>query len=104
MGVLIAVTPHGLGRPGSSTFLGTHSFRPAALLPGCPLSPGHPHHTSSSASAAQVGDPFPRWAVAVGISVSYYLEEASHTSVNSHFTKKPSHNPQPSVLSLLPGL
>lgn len=59
VGVLIAVTPHGLGRPGSSRFLCTHSSRPAALLPGCQLSPRHPHHTSSSASAAQVGEPLP---------------------------------------------
>lgn len=102
--VLISVTPHGLGRPGSSTFLCSHSSHPVALLPGCQLSPGHSHHASSSASAAQVGEPLPSVGSGCGHQLSYCLEEASHTSINSHFTKKHPHNPQLSALFLLPGL
>lgn len=64
----------------SSTFLYSRRSCHVALLPGRQLSPGHPRHASSSASAAQVGEPLPSVGSGVGISISYYLEEATHTS------------------------
>ena len=45
--------------------------------------------TSSPASAGQVGERLPFVGSCWEHNVSYYFWEATQTSVNSHFTKKP---------------